>query len=190
MRRLILLAADRCHRRHGQQRAAESATFRARTTSRWSALAGLETEYGAGPHFRGRAAAHHPHPTGGNAADGCPRSCSRNGCRADRSISAPIVPDLLGDLASQSGMVLIRVDRAGTGDSEGPACDRLDYDTEVRHYREAFDQLARHAWVDPDTHRHLRQQPRRHHRAADRRGKEGRRHGRPGRRRASPISSG
>lgn len=55
---------------------------------------------------------------------------------------------LLRDLAEQSAMVLIRVERAGTGDSEGPACDRLDYDTEVRHYREAFDQLARHPWVD------------------------------------------
>ncbi len=58
-------------------------------------------------------------------------------------------PGLLTDLAEQSGMVLIRVDRSGTGDSEGPACDRLDYDTEVRHYREAFDQVARHDWVDP-----------------------------------------
>src|SRR5690349_22103231 len=38
---------------------------------------------------------------------------------------------------------------SGTGDSEGPGCDRLDYDTEVRHYREAFDQLARHPWIDP-----------------------------------------
>jgi hypothetical protein len=57
---------------------------------------------------------------------------------------------LLRDLAEQSGMVLARVERAGTGDREGPSCDRLDYDTEVRHYREAFDQLARHPWVDGD----------------------------------------
>jgi hypothetical protein len=56
---------------------------------------------------------------------------------------------LLPDLAKQSGMVLIRVERAGTGDSEGPPCSQLDYDTEVRHYREAFDQLALHPWVDP-----------------------------------------
>ena len=52
-------------------------------------------------------------------------------------------------LAQRSGHVLIRVERAGTGDSEGPPCSALDYDTEVRHYREAFDRLARHAWVDP-----------------------------------------
>ena len=57
---------------------------------------------------------------------------------------------VLGGLAQKSGMALIRVERAGTGDSEGPACDKLDYDTEVRHYREALDQLARHKWVDGD----------------------------------------
>ena len=57
-------------------------------------------------------------------------------------------PTVLGELARRSGMVLIRVERAGTGDSEGPACSALDYDTEVRHYREALDQLARHPWVD------------------------------------------
>ena len=59
-------------------------------------------------------------------------------------------PTMLGELARRSGMVLIRVERAGTGDSEGPDCSALDYDTEIRHYREAFDQLARHAWVDAD----------------------------------------
>lgn len=57
-------------------------------------------------------------------------------------------PTTLGELARRSGMVLIRVERAGTGDSEGRACSALDYDTEVRHYREAFDALARHPWVD------------------------------------------
>lgn len=44
---------------------------------------------------------------------------------------------------------LIRVDRAGTGESEGPGCDKLDYDTEVRHYREALAQLRHHEWIDP-----------------------------------------
>jgi len=53
-------------------------------------------------------------------------------------------------IAETPGTVFIRVERAGTGDSEGPACSALDYDTEVRHYREAFDHLARHPWVDPD----------------------------------------
>src|SRR5688572_13230141 len=53
-------------------------------------------------------------------------------------------------IAETPGIILIRVERAGIGDSEGPACSALDYDTEVRHYREAFDQIARHTWVDPD----------------------------------------
>ncbi|GAB5482059.1 MAG: alpha/beta hydrolase [Parasphingorhabdus sp.] len=52
-------------------------------------------------------------------------------------------------LARQSGMVMIRIERSGTGDSEGPGCDRLDYDTEVRHYREALVQAKQHPWVDP-----------------------------------------
>ena len=59
-------------------------------------------------------------------------------------------PTVLGGLAQRSGMILVRVERAGTGDSEGPPCSALDYDTEVRHYREAFDQVARHPWVDGD----------------------------------------
>lgn len=53
-------------------------------------------------------------------------------------------------LAERSGMVFVRIERSGSGDSEGPGCEKLDYDTEVRHYREAFDQIAKHAWVDPD----------------------------------------
>ena len=52
-------------------------------------------------------------------------------------------------IARTSGLVTIRVDRAGSGDSEGPGCDALDYDTEVRHYREALDQLTQHRWIDP-----------------------------------------
>ncbi len=36
-------------------------------------------------------------------------------------------------------IALVRVERASDGDSEGPACHKLDYDTEVRHYVEAFD---------------------------------------------------
>jgi len=53
-------------------------------------------------------------------------------------------------IAERSGMIFIRVERSGSGDSEGVPCSQLDYDTEVRHYREAFDQIARHLWVDPN----------------------------------------
>ena len=56
----------------------------------------------------------------------------------------------LSELAKRAGMVMLRVERSGTGDSEGPGCDKLDYDTEVRHYRDALDQLARHQWVDSE----------------------------------------
>ena len=59
-------------------------------------------------------------------------------------------PSQLRSIAERSGVVLIRVERSGTGDSEGPPCSELDYDTEVRHYREALAQLRRHSWVDGD----------------------------------------
>ena len=55
----------------------------------------------------------------------------------------------LRQIADRSGMVFVRVERSGDGDSEGVPCAELDYDTEVRHYREAFDQIAGHAWIDP-----------------------------------------
>jgi pimeloyl-ACP methyl ester carboxylesterase len=58
-------------------------------------------------------------------------------------------PSLLRTIAERSGMVFVRIERSGTGDSEGVPCSALDYDTELRHYREAFDQVARHPWVDP-----------------------------------------
>lgn len=60
----------------------------------------------------------------------------------------PDVPTSLRQLALNSGYAVMRVERSGTGDSEGPACNALDYDTEVRDYREAFDALARHTWVN------------------------------------------
>ncbi len=69
-------------------------------------------------------------------------ACGSIAPRADR-------PSMAERLALAAGYALIRVDRAGEGDSEGPGCSALDYDTEVRHYREAFDQLAAHPWVDP-----------------------------------------
>jgi pimeloyl-ACP methyl ester carboxylesterase len=70
-------------------------------------------------------------------------SCGSIDVPADR-------PSLLRDIAEQSGTVFVRVERAGTGDSEGPDCSALDYDTEVRHYREALDRLAGHPWIDRD----------------------------------------
>jgi len=111
------------------------------------ALPGVETEYGSVRMSEGaRLRTIVTRPAGAKSA--LPAifhtqavSCGTLELPADR-------PTMLGELAKRSVMVLIRVERAGTGDSEGPACDTLDYDTEVRHYREAFDQLARHHWVD------------------------------------------
>lgn len=58
--------------------------------------------------------------------------------------------DQLRALAAGAGMALMRVERSGAGDSLGPACHELDFDTEVRHYREALARLLRHPWVDPE----------------------------------------
>ena len=69
-------------------------------------------------------------------------SCGSLDIAADR-------PSGLMMLARRSGMVLVRVERSGTGDSEGVPCSALDYDTEVRHYREALEQYRSHAWIDP-----------------------------------------
>jgi pimeloyl-ACP methyl ester carboxylesterase len=55
---------------------------------------------------------------------------------------------LLRALAERSGAVLLRVDRSAGGDSEGPGCHELDYDTELAHYRHAFDVLTARPEVD------------------------------------------
>lgn len=62
---------------------------------------------------------------------------------------APRDGDTAGRLARAAGIAVVRFDRAGTGTSEGPGCDKLDYDTEVRHYRELLQQVARMPEVDP-----------------------------------------
>ena len=49
--------------------------------------------------------------------------------------------NILASLARDSGLSLVRVERSSDGDSVGPACDELDYDTEVAHYIEAFTEL-------------------------------------------------
>ncbi len=55
---------------------------------------------------------------------------------------------ILAKLAQESGRALIRVERSTSGDSEGPACHELDYDTELEHYREAYTELMQSAHVD------------------------------------------
>lgn len=47
----------------------------------------------------------------------------------------------VADFVRAQGLAFVRVERASDGDSEGPACHKLDYDTEVQHYIAAFDAL-------------------------------------------------
>jgi hypothetical protein len=57
--------------------------------------------------------------------------------------------EVMRGVAERSGMAMIRVERSSGGDSEGPGCHELDYDTEVAHYRTAFRALVRPPLVDP-----------------------------------------
>ena len=51
-------------------------------------------------------------------------------------------------LVRDTRRAFIRVERSSDGDSEGPACHRLDYDTELMHYYHAFKQLLNHPRID------------------------------------------
>ncbi|MGH8249245.1 MAG: alpha/beta hydrolase family protein [Steroidobacteraceae bacterium] len=55
---------------------------------------------------------------------------------------------MLRRLAQESGMVMMRTEKAGVGDSEGGACERLDYETELSHHRAALAALRRSEHVD------------------------------------------
>ena len=55
---------------------------------------------------------------------------------------------LLHDLATKSGYVLIRMDKPGIGDSEGPSCAKTDFQTELAAYRAAFRTLKRYDFID------------------------------------------
>jgi hypothetical protein len=48
--------------------------------------------------------------------------------------------ELLGALARDSGLALVRIERSALDDS-GPGCGDLDYDTELAHYIEAYAEL-------------------------------------------------
>jgi pimeloyl-ACP methyl ester carboxylesterase len=56
--------------------------------------------------------------------------------------------DVFRMVAQRSGMALARVERSANGDSEGPPCHELDLQTELAHYRFAFDRLALSPHVD------------------------------------------
>ncbi len=56
---------------------------------------------------------------------------------------------LLRDLMTQSGFVVMRTDKPGVGDSEGPACAETDFETELAGYRAAFRAFVESPLVDP-----------------------------------------
>lgn len=55
--------------------------------------------------------------------------------------------ELLAALARDSGLALVRVERSAL-DGSGPACEALDYDTELAHYVDAFTQLLGDERID------------------------------------------
>jgi pimeloyl-ACP methyl ester carboxylesterase len=55
---------------------------------------------------------------------------------------------MLKRVARESGLVMMRTEKRGVGDSEG-ACSSLDYLTELADHRDALGQLARSEFVDP-----------------------------------------
>jgi hypothetical protein len=57
---------------------------------------------------------------------------------------------LLRRLITESGVQWQRIDKAGVGDSRGPDCAQLDYETELTHHRAAFRQLISRPDVDPE----------------------------------------
>jgi len=56
---------------------------------------------------------------------------------------------MLRRLITESGMLWQRVDKSGVGDSVGPACSALDYETELAQHRAALRQLMSRPDVDP-----------------------------------------
>ena len=51
---------------------------------------------------------------------------------------------------TREGFVTMRVEKSGMGDSQGPACESVDLDTEVSGYLEGLNALKLKPYVDPD----------------------------------------
>ena len=70
------------------------------------------------------------------------------------SIEYPLNPkdhgwqQMLQLLAARSGVMMMRTEKAGVGDSEGDCAD-LDYETDLKHHREALAKLRANPLVDP-----------------------------------------
>jgi pimeloyl-ACP methyl ester carboxylesterase len=57
------------------------------------------------------------------------------------------VPALVGALA-QAGFATVRVERSGLGDSQGPPCTRVDFETELDGFRAGLRSILGRDWVD------------------------------------------
>lgn len=57
---------------------------------------------------------------------------------------------MLRGVLMRSGMLWQRTDKSGVGDSQGVACEKLDYETELAHHRAALAQLSARPDVDPN----------------------------------------
>lgn len=56
---------------------------------------------------------------------------------------------MLRRLLTESGVLWMRTEKSGVGDSQGPACKDLDYETELAHHRAALAALRARPDVDP-----------------------------------------
>jgi pimeloyl-ACP methyl ester carboxylesterase len=59
------------------------------------------------------------------------------------------VPALAGALA-RAGFATVRVERSGLGDSQGPPCTRVDFETELRGFRAGLSSILEASWIDGD----------------------------------------
>jgi photosystem II stability/assembly factor-like uncharacterized protein/pimeloyl-ACP methyl ester carboxylesterase len=71
-----------------------------------------------------------------------------------QSIDRPASPDAVDTriihALAEAGFVTMRVDKPGLGDSEGPPCSEIDFETELEGYKAALRQLAELPGVDPE----------------------------------------
>jgi len=57
---------------------------------------------------------------------------------------------LLRRLIDESGYATLRMDKPGVGDSQGTACDKADFQSELEGYQAAFDSMAKYDFIDQD----------------------------------------
>jgi dienelactone hydrolase len=115
-------------------------------------LRGIDTEYGVldpGDGARLRTLVTRPHGTTGRL----PAVLYVQWLSCDTIEIRPDAKDgwsrMLRRLITESGVLWQRTEKSGVGDSTGPACSALDYETELAHHRAALAQLLSRPDVDP-----------------------------------------